>query len=143
MTPDLPGRAIAEAPPEGGPDDAYRALLARGVLAFQACGACSGVVFPPRGRCSLCGADALTWRASAGAGSVYSATVLSPRDKPAYAVVLVDLDEGYRMMSRIVSASGDTTVDAGAVMIDDRVTVRIEPLGDQILPLFAVEGVAR
>jgi uncharacterized OB-fold protein len=121
-----------------GPDATYQALLARGVLGFQACGACDGAVFPPRGRCSHCGADALVWRESAGVGTVYSTTVITPRDQPAYAVVLVDLDEGFRMMSRIVAG-----VDAHDVSIGDAVTVRIEPLADQILPLFATQGDTR
>lgn len=143
MTSDLPGTAVEAAPRDGGPDHVYRALLARDVLAFQACGSCSSAVFPPRGRCSGCGADALQWRASAGAGTVYSTTVLSPRDKPAYAVVLVDLDEGFRMMSRVVDADPDAVVDAAAVAIDDRVSVCIRPVGDDLLPLFALEEASR
>lgn len=130
MTDQLPGAPVDAPAHLGGADGAYRALLAQDVLGFQACGSCSGAVFPPRGRCSLCGAAALEWRASAGRGSVYSTTVISPRDKPPYAVVLVDLDEGYRMMSRIVGVAAD------AVHIDDRVEVRFESLGDDVLPMF-------
>nr|WP_246305119.1 OB-fold domain-containing protein [Nocardioides marinisabuli] len=70
------------------------------------------------------------WRASAGRGAVYSTTALSPRDKPPYAIVLIDLDEGYRMMSRIEG------VDAEATRIDDRVSVRFTPAGEDVLPLF-------
>jgi len=131
MTDGLPGSAVDAPEHVGGPHAAYQALLADGVLAFQGCGACSGAVFPPRGRCPHCGADALSWRASTGRGTVYSATVLTPRDKPAYAVVLVDLDDGYRMMSR---------VDDASVAIDDRVVVRFEAAGDQTLPLFELDG---
>ena len=88
-------------------------------------------MFPPRQRCPLCGSDALAWRRSAGLGTVYSATVIQPRNDPAYCVVLVDVDEGYRMMSRITEA------DAGSVSIDDRVDVRFQHDDDRVLPLFA------
>lgn len=142
MTPNLPGTALPVAPidtptHEGGPHPAYQALLAEDVLGFQACGVCSRAVFSPRERCSHCGADALSWRASAGRGTVYSTTVITPRDKPAYAVVLVDLDEGYRMMSRIVDA------EAESVRIDDRVEVRFVADGDEVLPMFTPDGGSR
>src|SRR5690606_4692586 len=114
---DLPGRATVVPDHVGEPHAAYQALLDEGVLGFQACGACARAVFPPRGRCSACGADALTWRASQGRGTVYSTTVLTPRNAAPYAVVLVDLDEGYRMMSR---------VDEPSVAIGDRVAARID-----------------
>ncbi len=130
----LPGAPAAPPGQQCGPDAAYQALLAEDVLAFQACGACSTAVFPPRGRCSACGADALHWRASAGVGSVYSTTALTPREKPAYSVVLVDLDEGFRMMSR---------VDDAAVAIDDRVQVRFSHEGDRVLPVFETTEAAR
>lgn len=137
MTRALPGTALDAPSPGGGPHATYQALLAQEVLGFQACDTCSGAVFPPRGRCSHCGADALTWRASAGHGTVYSTTVIAPRDKPPYAVVLVDLDEGYRMMSRIVEA------EAESVAIDDPVAVRFERSDDEVLPMFAPDGGAR
>lgn len=130
---DLPGSSVSPPDHVGGPDAAYQALLARDVLGFQACAACASAVFPPRGRCSACGADALQWRASTGAGTVYSSTVLTPREKPAYSVVLVDLDEGFRMMSR---------VDDASVAIDDRVTVRFSQDGERVLPFFDTTEVA-
>lgn len=137
MTQELPGGAIDPPVRESAPHETYTELSAREVLGFQACRSCSGAVFPPRGRCSHCGVDALTWRSSGGRGTVYSTTVLSPRDKPSFAVVLVDLDEGYRMMSRITGA------DAASVSIDDRVAVTFERVGDDVLPLFSPEGGVR
>ena len=134
MSDDLPGSPTT--PPDGlsAPHAVYQACLDDGVLAFQACARCSAAIFPPRGRCSRCGADALTWRRSAGRATVYSTTVLTPRDRPAHAVVLVDLDEGYRMMSRI---------DDAEVAIDERVRVDIAQVGDHALPLFVRDGGAR
>lgn len=118
----------------GGPHAAHEALLGKGVLPFQVCLACSSAVFPARSRCSGCGADALVWRASAGRGQVYSATSIAPRDEGAYTVVLVDLDEGFRMMSR---------VDGGRVAIGERVRADLVRAGDGVLPFFVVEEAGR
>ncbi|MGW8538505.1 Zn-ribbon domain-containing OB-fold protein [Rhodococcus qingshengii] len=132
MDDDLPG-SVVDVPTDAAPHSAYIALLGHGVLGFQACSDCCSAVFPPRGRCSRCGADALLWRASAGLGTVYSATVITPRAERPYAVVLVDLDEGYRMMSR---------VDRGEVAIGDRVVVDVCTKGEEPLPLFISTGVS-
>ena len=75
--------------------------------------------------------------ATAGRGVVYSTTVLSPREQPAYAVVLVDLDEGFRMMSRM------TGEDASSVAIEDRVVASFDDVSGVRLPLFAREGGVR
>jgi hypothetical protein len=49
-------------------------------------------------------------------------------------VVLVDLDEGFRMMSRMTGADGTS------VAIEDRVVVSFEDVSGVRLPLFAREG---
>jgi uncharacterized OB-fold protein len=65
----------------------------RGVLRYQWDGA--RAVFPPR---ALPG---LEWRESAGAGTVYACTVARPRGGEPRSIALIDLDEGFRMMSRV------------------------------------------
>lgn len=132
MTDQLPGEPIDGEVAAASPDGTYRLLLGRGVLAFQACAGCEAAVFPPRGRCPHCGSADLSWRRSSGRGEVYSATVLTPRDTSAYCVVLIDLEEGHRMMSRMVGVP-----EASGVSIGDRVVVRFENEGDEMLPLFA------
>ncbi|MGY2082775.1 Zn-ribbon domain-containing OB-fold protein [Blastococcus sp. SYSU DS0539] len=82
-----------------GPSRHYFEALRAGRLLYQRCERCSSAVFPPRVLCPVCSADVLRWEPSAGAGTVYSASTLSPRDEAAYTVVLVDLDEGFRVMS--------------------------------------------
>ena len=57
-------------------------------------------VWPPRIAAPGTGSP-LTWHVSAGLGTVYAATALHARDADARSVVLVDLDEGARMMSRV------------------------------------------
>ncbi len=120
--------------PEASPDATYRSLLDRRVLGYQRCEACSRAVFPPRWRCPHCHAAALSWHHSDGRGEVYSATQLHPRDESAYAVVLVDLDEGFRMMSRL------DDVGAEPVAIGDRVRVTFVEVVDQVQPFLARES---
>ncbi len=97
---------MAEPSPTGGtgPTRAYLEALREGRLVYQRCGQCSAAVFPPRVLCPVCSADALAEQPSRGAGTVYSASTLTPRDEDAYTVVLVDLDEGFRVMSAVAAA---------------------------------------
>jgi uncharacterized OB-fold protein len=109
---------------EPAPYAAYQALLATGQIAFQRCQACAEAIFYPRTLCPQCGATDLAWESSAGQGTVYSTTTVPVRDGDAYAVCLVDLDEGFRMMSTVVD------LPAGDVRIGQRVTGRIERVPD-------------
>ena len=101
----------------------------RGELVLQRCDACARFVWYPRASCPSCGSDALRWTPSPGLGTVYAVSVhhKAPRPELAaltpYAVVLVDLDEGVRMMAR---ASG---VVAGDVTVGQRVRWRPDPDG--------------
>jgi hypothetical protein len=70
-------------------------------LHYQRCGACSAAIHPPRPLCFVCGSRDLAWEESAGAGTVYSSSDLHRRDEEPYNVSLVDLDEGYRVMSTV------------------------------------------
>lgn len=132
MTTQMRGSAIVVPNATGGPHAAYVGLLEEGTLGFQGCASCRASVFPPRTRCPRCGADSLEWRASSGAGTVYSTTVISARDQDPYSVVLVDVDEGYRMMSRV----------DGEVAIGDRVRARLVTRNGAVLPFFESEGEA-
>jgi uncharacterized OB-fold protein len=79
---------------ERSPADVYAEHCRQRELAYQL--DCDGrPVFRPR-----VGHD--TWRVSAGRGTVYSATTVRPRDGEPYGLALIDLDEGFRMMSRVV-----------------------------------------
>ena len=54
-------------------------------------------------------------------GTVYATTTLFPRGGDPYDVSLIDLDEGYRMMSRVEG------IDALDVKVGMRVKVRMVP----------------
>lgn len=82
----------------------YRRHLADGRLAYQYDPAAQRAVFPPRVLAPASGGTRLEWRASAGLGTVHAVTVVHPRDGDPYNVVLVDMDEGFRLMSRVEPA---------------------------------------
>jgi uncharacterized OB-fold protein len=113
--------APAPAATELAPHRAYLDRLAAGVLAYQRCRDCGAAIFPPRVLCPACGSVSLDWRESEGRGAVYSSTAIPTRDSEPYDVALIDLDEGYRMMSTVVGLPADR------VAIGMRVRVRIEP----------------
>jgi uncharacterized OB-fold protein len=79
---------------ERSPADVYAEHCRQRELAFQV-DLDGRPIFRPR-----VGYD--TWRVSAGRGTVYSTSVVRPRNGTPYGVVLIDLDEGFRMMSRVV-----------------------------------------
>jgi uncharacterized OB-fold protein len=98
---------------------------ATGELRYRRCTSCDAAIFYPRSLCSACGAPDPAWQVSAGLGTVYAVSVVH-RAPPAfsgqapYAVLLVDLDEGFRMMSRFVNGAPDT------ISVGDRVQVIFE-----------------
>ena len=100
--------ASAEAPAVN-----YRRHLEKGKLAYQRCADCSAAVFYPRTLCPVCGSGALEWRESAGRGTVYATTAVHSRNRDPSNVVLVDLDEGFRMMSRVEGVPAEE-VEIGA-----------------------------
>jgi uncharacterized protein len=56
------------------------------------------------------------------------------REGDPYNVVLVDLEEGFRMMSRVQG------VPAEEVEVGARVTLRLEPADDGPIPVFVPGG---
>jgi uncharacterized protein len=107
--------------------------VAEGVLRVQRCVACDRHLFYPRAVCPYCMASDLEWTEASGVGEVHSFTVVhrAPpdyRDEVPYVVALVDLDEGVRMMTRLVD------VEPGAVTVGMRVEVVMR--GEPRLPYF-------
>lgn len=112
----------------------YREGLAQGELRFQRCGGCARAVFYPRLLCPFCGSAELDWETASGKGTVYATTAMRQRDAEPYNVCLVDLDEGFRMMSRIDG------VEATNVAIGDRVALRIVDDGDPVAAFVPADG---
>jgi uncharacterized OB-fold protein len=113
----------------------YRRHLENGKLAYQRCAGCSAAVFYPRVLCPVCGSGALHWRESSGRGTVYATTAVHSRNRDPRNVVLVDLDEGFRMMSRVEG------VPAGEVEIGARVRFEVRRgEEDEPVAVFVREG---
>jgi uncharacterized OB-fold protein len=86
---------------------------------LQRCMDCGETRFPPRFRCPNCGRNDSEWVIASGRGKVLSYVVVHQRLHSAfdsflpYAVALVQLDEGPRMLAMVIeSAPGDVRVDA-------------------------------
>jgi uncharacterized OB-fold protein len=109
--------------------------IAGGQLRLQRCEACDAVVFYPRAVCPHCLGSPLRWFTAAGTGRVYSYTVAHRAfgefaGQAPFTVALIDLDEGVRMMARIVDA------DPGNVRIGLPVRMVVRQIGDADLPCF-------
>lgn len=107
--------------PSQGPEAYYFARLSESVFEIQHCAACDRHQFFPRVLCMHCGSEDLSWVAPSGRGTVYSYSVVrrNPEAGGDYNVVLVDLDENVRLMSRVEG------VEPGAVRIGQRVQARV------------------
>ena len=74
-------------------------------LRFQRCADCKHAQFFPRSHCLNCNNDRVEWHTSKGIGTIYSITRVerAPTDEfralATYAIALVDLDEGVRIMA--------------------------------------------
>jgi len=77
-------------------------------LVFQKCQDCGTVVHPPRPMCPNCQSLNKGWEPSSGKGKIYSfVTVAYPKAaypgiKVPYSVVLVEMENGMRVVSNIV-----------------------------------------
>jgi uncharacterized OB-fold protein len=113
----------------------------RGKLLLPHCEACDRLFYYPRVACPHCGSDRLGWHRSAGTGTVFtfSHVQLSFFGKAwetqlPYTVVLVDLDEGVRFLSRLI---GD---DRDRVTIGAPVACAFRTVEGQSLPFFRLVG---
>jgi hypothetical protein len=107
-------------------------------LRVQRCTACGALRFPARALCSACLSTAADWVRVSGQGEVYSFNVMHQVYHPGfatqvpYAVVVVRLAEGPKMLSNLVG------VDPHAVHIGLPVRVVFEDLTDEVtVPKFA------
>jgi len=82
-----------------------------GVVRYQCCAACGAVQLVPRAMCATCQSDALAWRDASGFGHVLSHTTVhrapTPafRDEAPYVIALIDMDEGFRLMTNVAGGA--------------------------------------
>ena len=101
--------ASSEHPSNPGAQATYFAYLAQGEFMIQRCGQCAKHVFYPRTLCTHCGSERLQWVRPSGRGTVYSTSVVRKKKEEGgdYNVVLVDLEEDVRLMSRVDGIAPD------------------------------------
>ncbi|WP_353807485.1 Zn-ribbon domain-containing OB-fold protein [Agromyces sp. SYSU T00194] len=113
---------------------------AAGELRVQACDRCGLLRYPIAPWCPRCLAEECTWTPLSGDGEVLSTLVFHQRYHPAWAdrlpynVVLVQLDEGPRMLSNVTPLS-ETHVPVGS-----RVHVAFEEESGVAIPRFRIVG---
>lgn len=117
-------------------DNHYFGRLAEGVFEIPLCRECDKYHFFPRVVCPFCGSEELQWAAPSGYGRIYSTTVVRGKEA-SHNVCLVDLDEGPRLMSRVVGIEPD------AVKIGTRIKAQIEQKGEGVLLVFSPAGEAQ
>jgi uncharacterized OB-fold protein len=115
----------------------FFAAAKEGRLMVQRCAGCGTHRFPPRELCSGCLSTESTWVEMSGRGEIFSYNVMHQIYHPAfaaevpYAVVVVKLAEGPKMISNLVDCP------ANEIRIGMPVEVVFEPLSDEIvLPKF-------
>jgi len=96
--------------------------LAQGELRIQRCDACSRHVFYPRAICPHCYSDRLSWITATGKGTIYSYTVVHQAfgpyaDEAPFVIAIVELEEGVRMMTRIVDTPHEQVTIGAAVQV--------------------------
>lgn len=107
-----------------------------GELRLQQCNACSNTYFPPRPFCPECGSRDVKVTKASGKGQLYSYIINhlpSPGFEGPFAVAIVELEEGPRLMSNILEC--EQTPEA--LELDMPLEVTFEKLSDEImLPQF-------
>lgn len=113
------------------PEAQWRAHLAEGRFMIQRSRSTGGHVFYPRVAEPGTGAEDLEWVEASGEGTVHAVTIVRKKDPAdSYSVVLVDLAEGPRLMSRVDGIPVDE------VTIGLQVRARIIEEGDKPLLVF-------
>jgi uncharacterized OB-fold protein len=103
-----------------------------GRLLLRHCRSCDEVHYYPRNFCPSCWSDDVNWVEAAGTGSLYTWSTVMQNDLPPfheqvpYVAAIVELDEGPRMMTRLVDCEAD------AIEMGMRLSARFEPLDDDV-----------
>ncbi len=106
-------------------------------LQVQKCSDCGRLRFPPQPMCGHCTSVNADWIKLSGRGQLYTWTTVHPpvlpafQDKTPYNVIMVQLDEGIRMISNLVDCENDQ------IEIGMPVEVLFEEVTDDVtLPKF-------
>ena len=135
------GAADRFAPPVSPAAEPFWAATRECQLVLQWCTSCEVPIHFPREVCPTCLGDDLEFRAASGRGTVHAVSVMPKAANPTmggrgpYAVALVDLREGPRMFTNVI------TGDPDKVVVGQPVVVAWEPLADgRHLPVFVPDS---
>lgn len=132
LEPQPPGITLPQPGPVSAP---YWEGCAAGELRYVRCTSCDTVVMNPSTVCHACLGRDLMWQVSSGRGSLYSWTVVWRPPTPAfqvpYAPAIVELDEGFHLITAIIGCEPDELADGL------RVEMELHDAGEGIaLPYF-------
>jgi len=120
-----------------GDDQPFWDAAKDGRLVFQRCDDCGYIRWPAAGVCPECLSRAATWTEVAGTGTLWSFVVYhrayapSLKDQVPYPVVLVELDCGVRLVSRLAD------VEPAKAVVGMPLSVRYREIGERgTLPVF-------
>ena len=109
----------------------------RGDLRFQRCSDCQAWRHVPREMCAKCGSDEWKWVKSSGKGTVFTWTIAERAMHPAfvdavpYAPVIIEMDEGVRLVSELIDC------EPADLEVGMRVEVAFAKVSDEVtLPKF-------
>ena len=129
------GRGLRPRPVVDRDNEGFWAGVSAGELRFQRCDDCGTARFPWLPGCNACGSAQWSAEVASGAGTVYSSVVVhhplpAAFERP-YAVALVELAEGVRMVSNVID------VEPAQVRIGLPVQLAFERCDEELtLPLF-------
>jgi len=116
----------------------YWSALREGRLLIKRCRACDRYHSYPRPFCPHCWSDDVEWVEAGGSATLYTHSTVYVNDLPPfgpqvpYIAAVVDLDEGPRMMTRVVDC------DPADLEIGMRLRLRTEPVTDELtMAVFA------
>jgi uncharacterized OB-fold protein len=101
-------------------------------LLLRHCRACDHVHYYPRNFCPSCWSDDVDWVEASGRGTLYTWSTVYSNDLPPfheqipYVAAIVELEEGPRMMTRIVDCDDDD------IVMGMSLRARFEPLDDDV-----------
>lgn len=119
----------------------YFEAAARGELSIPRCDSCDTLFFYPRSWCPSCSSDRITWVTCSGRATLHSYVITSiPAQgfdgEVPYAIALVELEEGPRLMANVMGVPQDPE----HLVLDMPLRVVFEERGDVTIPNFTAEA---
>ena len=131
---------------KAGPIQTHRTALNEGRFLIQRSRSTGAYCFPPRAAAPGSGLADLEWVEASGFGEVHAVTIVSRKEERGgpYNISLVELDEGPRVMTRVVGIEPERvriglrvrarieTVDFGTLAGSEKAALLFEPVVDEV-----------